>query len=137
MGRVFLPNSCFLWEHFASDWTLSVFVRETSAERRNTQGNVLQYFCFGSVTAPFLSLGRESSFSFRTFTGLPCAWPKEEYWVFLENFLRATTLSYFSLCTEDFPSNAACRSQVIVSQIFLEIQHISISKDLIGKRENK
>lgn len=94
-------------------------------------------FSFDSVTVPFLSLGRESSFSFKTFTGLPCAWPEEEYWVFLENFLRATTLGCLPLWTQIFPSNADCSSQVIFSQIYLAIQYISILKAFIGKHENK
>lgn len=94
-------------------------------------------FSFGSVTVPFLSIGRETSLSLRTFTGLPSVWSEKEYWVFLEHFLRGTTLSYLPLWTADFSSNAACSPQIIFSQIFLAIQYISISKDLIGKHENK
>lgn len=134
-------SACQIFAFCGSIWPQTGLVLSLQGKPQQKEGvhrgMSFSPFSSGSVTVPFLSLWRESGFSFRTFTGLPCAWPEEEYWVFLENFQIDTNLIYLLLWAADFPSNVACSSQVIFSQIFLAIQYISISKAFIGKHENK
>lgn len=98
-------------------------------QNEGTHRNVLWPFFFWLCHSPISISWKGISFS--TFLGLPCAWPEEEYWVFLENFLRATTLSYLPLCTADFPSNAACSSQIIFPKYFQQFSTFLFQKILL------